>query len=160
MSDGAPQFTPDQVVQIYFADKLAVEAMAKRHAEEMAPLQKRMELAKAWMLKYLQDNNLENAKTELGLFYKSQVMSVTVDPEGGWEALLRHILASAMPRALDVIEAGGDDASAVAALLQDPALALINRSVNKTAFKEALDQGTAVPGVKVQNIVQLNVRRA
>ena len=161
--DGAaavPKFTVDQVMELYQKTKGEIEALAKVQGEAMAPLAARLELTKAWLLKYLNDQKLENARTAHGLAYKSNIMSATVDPDGGWEKLLSYILEAVMARALDAIEAGATDEIAIAACLTDPVLALLNRAVNKTAVKELLEQEILVPGVKIAHLVQLGVRKA
>ena len=152
--------TIDVVLAGYLRTKDAAEVLAKRHSEEMAPLQTTMENCKSWLLNYLNEQGLDNAKTESGLAYKSTIMSATVDPEGGWQLLLGHILEAAIGRGLDVIESGGAHEEAMEAILQTPALSLLNHAVNKSAVKEAMEQGVAVPGVKVSHIIQVNVRRS
>lgn len=156
----APQYTIDQVMQIYQEAKEALELLAKRHAEELEPLNKRMDLTKAWMLDYLNKQGLENARTAHGLAYKSNVMSATVDPEGGWNNLLEYIFKDGITRVLDAIEGGMTDREALVKFFEAPALSLLNRAVNKTAVKEMLEQGVQVPGVKIATVTNLNVRRA
>ena len=153
-------FTIDKVQQIYLEAKDAAEAMAKRHADEMKPLSDRMELAKKWMHKYLTDQGLENAKTEHGQCYLSTVMSATVDPEDGWEKLLRFVLEAGLSRVLDALEQGVPEEQGMDMLLQEPTLALLNRSVNKTAVKELMEQDKLVPGVKIAHVTNVNVRRS
>jgi hypothetical protein len=160
MADGNPQFTPDTVMQIRMTAKEELAAMSKRHQEEAAPLTERLRLCDAWLLDYLNREGLDNAKTPHGLAYKSSIMSATVDPEGGWDALLGHIFQHAMGRVLDALEQGTPEDEAMSKFLASPELALLNRAVNKTAVKEALEQGVTVPGVKVSHILQLNVRKA
>lgn len=153
-------YTIDRVQQIYLEAKDTAEALAKKHAVEMEPLTKRMEVCKAWMLDYLTRQGLENAKTEHGLCYKSQIMSATVDPEGGWDALLRYVLEKGMARVLDELEKGTPQEEGMNLFMQEPALALLNHAVNKTAVKELLEQSVEVPGVKISHITQVNVRRS
>lgn len=160
MPDTAPQFTIDQVLALYLQAKDAADALAKRHAEEMAPFAKKLEIAKSWMMDYLNKQGLENARTEHGQCFKSTIMSATVDPEGGWEKLLSHILERGMARVLDAIEQGRPESEALQEFLAEPALALLVRNVNKTAVKENLEQGVEIPGVKIAHVTQLNVRRA
>ena len=153
-------YTIDQVVLIFHQTKDAIDALSKRHAEEMKPLSDRAEICKSWLLDYLNREGLENAKTEHGLAYKSTIMSTTVDPDGGWDKLLGYILEQTISRGLDVMESGGDEAQALVAMQAEPALSLFNRAVNKTAVKEMLDRGETPPGVKISSLTQVNVRRA
>ena len=153
-------FTIDKVQQIYLEAKDAAEAMAKRHADEMAPLLARQDLAKKWMMKFLTDSGQESAKTEHGLSYLSTVMSATVDPEDGWEKLLRFVLEAGLSRVLDGLETGISEEQGMDMFLQEPALALLNRSVNKTAVKELMEQDKVVPGVKIAHVTNVNVRRS
>ena len=155
-----PQFTPDKVVEIFFATKAELEAMSKRHEAEMAPLSTRMDVAKAWLLDYLNKQGLDNAKTSHGLVYRSVIMSATVDPEGGWDLLLKHIFQRGMTRVLDAIERGENEGDALSQFMTEPSLSLFNHSVNKTAVKESMEQGVTVPGVKIAHVVQLNVRKS
>lgn len=159
MDGEAPKYTIDQVQQIYFQVKDAADALSKRHQEEMAPLTQKLEVCRAWMLDYLNKQGLENAKTEHGLTYKSSVMSATVDPEDGWPKILRFALEKALGRVLEAIENGAEESQGMDLFLQEPALTLLNRSVNKTSVKELLDQGVEVPGVKISHITQVHVRR-
>lgn len=155
-----PTFTIDQVLAIYLKAKDDADALGKRHAEEMKPLTTRLEVAKSWMMDYLNREGLENAKTKDGQCFKSHIMSATVDPEGGWEKLLGHIFRSGMARVLDAIEKGQDEFAAMDEFMKAPELALFVRNVNKTAVKDMLDQKVEVPGVKIATVTQLNVRRA
>jgi hypothetical protein len=158
--DDTPSFTADQVTKIYFDTKDAADAMSKRHAAEMEPLAKRLEVAKSWLLDYLNREGLENARTEHGLAYKSTIMSATVDPEGGWDALLKYIMERGIERVLDAIEKGAPEDQALGEFMAEPALGLLVRNVNKTVVKEMLEQNQEVPGVKIAHITQLNVRRS
>lgn len=158
--DGVQGFTIDQVQKIYLYTKDAAEAMSRRHQEEIAPLNQRLEVCKSWMMKYLTDQGLENAKTEHGQCYKSTIMSAAVDPDGGWDSLLRYVLSAGLERVMLALEGGNPPEDGIRILLEEPALALLNRSVNKTAVKELLEQDVIVPGVKITHVTQLNVRRA
>lgn len=160
LQHAAPQFNISQVQKIYLETKDAVETLSKRHQEEMDPLSKRLELCKSWMLDYLNKQGLDNVKTENGMCYKSNIMQATVDPEDGWSKFLTYIFEKAITRVLDRIEAGDQQPEAMQTFLSEPALALLNRSVNKTAVKELLDQGTSVPGVKIATVTTLNARRS
>jgi hypothetical protein len=158
--DASTQFTIDRVMQIYQEDKATLDNMAKRHAAELAPLQKRIEICRAWLLDYLNREGLENARTEHGLVYRSVVMSATVDPEGGWDQLLGFIFQGAMERVLDAIERGEPDGEAMQKFFAAPELALLNHAVNKTAVREKMEQGITVPGVKIAHVTNIGVRKA
>ena len=158
--DGTEGLTIDRVLAGYIAAKDEAEIVAKRHADELAPIQKRLDLCKAWMQKYLTDQGLDNAKTAHGQCYLSTVMSATVDPEDGWEKLLRFVLEAGLSRVLDALEQGVPEEQGMDMFLQEPALALLNRSVNKTAVKELMEQDKLVPGVKIAHVTNVNVRRS
>jgi|HubBroStandDraft_1064217.scaffolds.fasta_scaffold00409_37 hypothetical protein len=161
MADGAPQtFTVDQVVAIYQKTKSDIDVLSAKHAAEMDPLNVRLNVCKSWLLDYLNRQGLENARTEHGLIYKSQVMSATVDPEGGWPALFGFILDEVLDRALAAVEQNLTEEQVMEAAMQSPRLALLNHAVNKTAVKELLEQEVVVPGVKVAHVTQLGVRKA
>lgn len=154
------QLTIDTVMQGYQRTKDQVEVLAKKHEAEMQPLTNTLEMCKAWMLNYLNVQGLENARSAHGLAYKSTIMSATVDPEGGWDLLLKYILEKGLTRVLDAIESGASEGDAVQQFLTEPSLSFFNRAVNKTAVQEAMEQGVTVPGVKIAHVVQLNVRKS
>ena len=160
MADGTPTYTVDQVVAIYQKTKSDIDVLSAKHAAEMGPLNARMNVCKSWLLDYLNRQGLENARTEHGLVYRSQVMSATVDPEGGWEKLFGFILVPLLERVLDAAERNATEEEIIAAAMQAPTLALLNHAVNKTAVKELLEQEVVVPGVKVAHVTQLGVRKA
>jgi hypothetical protein len=159
-SAGAPSYTVDQVVAIYQKTKSDIDVLSAKHAAEMDPLNARMNVCKSWLLDYLNRQGLENARTEHGLVYRSQVMSATVDPEGGWEKLFGFILVPLLERVLDAAERNATEEEIIAAAMQAPTLALLNHAVNKTAVKELLEQEVVVPGVKVAHVTQLGVRKS
>jgi hypothetical protein len=153
--------TLDQIHELYFLTKQEQDALSKRHAAEMEPLAKKLELLKAWTMKFLTDSGQQSAKTEHGTCFKSTVTSVTVDPEGGWDKLLDFIVLPGIARMADVLEKGGADEDAALAFRDGPEIMLLNRAVNKTAVFEILEQkGVQVPGVKIAQVVQVNIRKA
>ena len=160
VAPAALQFTVDQVVALYQKTRAEIDVLAAAHQKTLDPLNARVDLCKAWLLKYLTDQKLENARTEHGLIYKSQVMSATVDPDGGWEQLFGYILEAVLERALDAVGRNASDEDILTAAMQAPTLALLNHAVNKTAVKELLEQQIVVPGVKIVHVVQLKVGKS
>lgn len=162
-------YTVDQVVALDVATSDEITALSERHAAEMELLTKKRDACRSWLLNFLNTTGQDNAKTQHGTAYKSEVMSATIDKEkGGWDKLLAFVLDKAIRRAGDVLEShGGDDAeamtAAIAAAAAAPELDLINRSVNKTAVKALMEDEHFDPqdiGVKIATVVNLNVRRA
>ncbi len=154
------QFTIDQIVERYVSLRDAIKVVADRHAEELAPLAKKKEILEQAMLSILNTSNIESAKTEHGTAYKSTVLSVSLDPDGGWDKLLAYVGEEAIERIADSLEKDEPPEAQIAAFAA--ALSLLNRSVNKTAVKEIMDQkdGFVPPGVKTTLITSVNVRRA
>lgn len=157
-------YTPDQVQALYFKNEAEDAELAKRHEAERAVFSKRRDALKAWMLNYLNENNLQSANTEHGNFHKRTATSVTVDPDGGWDRLLPFVIGPALARFATVLENGGTDDQGYAAALEAPELGFLNRSVNKTAVQERLEQhpefNPSEIGVKLVSVVQLGVRKA
>ena len=151
--------TIDAIQALYFKTKDEVAELSKRHGAEMKPFADRLELCKNWMAKFLTDTGQESAKTEHGLTYKSNILQCSVEGDNGWEKLLEYIFERAINRVLDAVEQRANNPTTI--LLQEPALELLNRSVNKTAVKTIMEQqeGFVPPGVKVGHVVQINVRR-
>lgn len=164
-------YTVDQVVEMDVATSDAIKSLAEKHAAEMQPFLDRQKATRSWLLDHLNKTGADNVKTPHGTFYKSTVMSTSINKEhgDGWPLLLNFVLSAALLRAAEVLEShGGDDAEAmqeaVAAACGTPELDLVNRSVNKTAVKDLIDKiegfDPATIGVKVGSVVNLNVRRA
>lgn len=155
-------FTIDQIVEKYVATRDAQKLLSDKHAAEMKPFNDKKAILEQAMLAMLNEQNAESVKTEHGTAYKSTVMSVTVDPDGGWDKVVEYILAGAIDRIADSLEKGEPPEAQIAAFRDTPEMALINRSVNKTAVKEIMEQqdGFIPPGVKTALITSVNVRRA
>src|SRR5258708_5810248 len=133
-------YTIDQVVAADVQNTDAITAMSERHAAEMAPLTKKKEAFRQWLLGTLNASNMENVRTQFGTAYKSTIMSATIDPEGGWDNLMNYIVGQALDAAATVMEHAGTPEQAVEAFRQHPTLALLNRGVNKTAVAELMEK--------------------
>jgi len=153
-------FTIDQIVERYVSLRDAIKTVADRHAEELAPLAKKKEILEQAMLSMLNQSNIESARTDHGTVFKSTVMGVGIDPDGGWEKLTAYMGEEAIERIADSLEKDEPPEAQIAAF--SAALSLLNRSVNKTAVKEIMEQkdGFVPPGVKTTLITSVNVRRA
>lgn len=152
-------YTIDQIVERYVATRDEMKVISERHKIELEPMNKRKELLEQAMMILLNEQNAESVKTEHGTAYKSTVMSATVED---WDKLMEFILAGAIDRIADSLEKGEPPEAQIAAFRDTPEMALINRSVNKTAVKEIMEQqdGFIPPGVKTAQITSVNVRRA
>jgi len=150
--------TIDQVHLWRFQTKAELEKLAERHAEERKPLEERMKTIDAWLLRYLETNNLENAKTEHGMSYKTTVRSVTVQD---WGALIDWILLPTIERFADAMENGATPEQAKEAAKAGPELGFLNHAVNKTAVLEMLEQKQELPpGVGLTSLIQVNTRKS
>jgi hypothetical protein len=65
-------------VEQFIALRDKIDEMKERHKQELAPLEDAKKLLEAWFLQYLQDNNLQNAKTGAGTVSIRQDASATV----------------------------------------------------------------------------------
>lgn len=155
-------YTIDQIVQRFVQNRDEMKQISDRHTIDLEPFNKREQLLKQAMMILLNEQNAESVSTEHGTAYKSTVMSATVDPDGGWDKILEYILVGAIDRIADSLEKGEPPEAQIAAFRDTPEMALINRSVNKTAVKEIMEQqdGFIPPGVKTALITSVNVRRA
>jgi hypothetical protein len=161
--------TVNDVIAKYVETRDNIKALSDRHATEMEPLNRFKTLLEGWLLNHLNENQMDSAKTEHGTAFKKDVLAATIDNENdGWTQLMGFVLRQGLDAALAVLEEGDEDddndthTRALAAFLATPELALINRSVNKTAVQEMMEQrdGFVPPGVKVSTLTNLNVRRA
>lgn len=163
--------TVDDVVAADVQTTDAIKALSEKHAAEMAPLANKQKILRAWLQGYLIEHGLDSAKTQHGTPYLSTVLSATIDKESGdgWEKLIDFVMRRVLLRASEILEThGGDDEAAleeaIRAAAATPELNLINRSVNKTAIKELMENQEGFDplaiGVKTAQIVNLNVRRA
>ncbi len=125
--------TMDKMIAKYVGLRDKKAALAKQHAEQLAPFNQTLEILEAWMLEDLQASGSESMRTENGTAYKSKRTSATVEE---WAAVLKFIQDN---NAWDLLE----------------------RRVSKTAVQAVIDDTQQpVPGVKVTTEVTVNVRRA
>ena len=120
----------EKVVSTYIKLRDRKEAMEEELKEAVKPLNEKMTLIEAAMMKYMQEQGLENIKTKAGTAYQSQVRSVKVED---WDAVRSFIE-----------EKGAWD--------------ILNRAVNKTAVLG--EYNGQVPGVLIATINKLNFRRS
>ena len=121
----------DDSIQAYInlRDKLA--EIKKAYTERSSSLKDAMSKIEMDILEYLQESGQESAKTKFGTAYKTTSTSVTV--EDGKEFFDF------------VMDVGAID--------------LLERRVNKTAYKNYIEDGMDVPGVRVYSENKVVIRR-
>jgi phage host-nuclease inhibitor protein Gam len=126
-------YAADQLIQRYIEIRDEKAEIAERHKAELAPLNQSLEVLENTLMQLLNEQGGQNIKTAAGTAYRSEVMSVKVED---WDALWYYIQRFQRPD-------------------------LLVRNVNKTAVKEIIDGGQALPpGISTQTLFNLNVRRA
>ncbi len=120
----------EKVVATYIKLRDRKEALEAEVKEAIKPINEKLDLIEAAMMKYMQEQGLENIKTKAGTAYQSKVNSVKVED---WESVKSFIQ-------------------------ENQAWDILNRAVNKTAVMG--EYNGQVPGVSIQTINKLNFRRS
>jgi len=85
------QPTLDAVISAYLCLRGMKDEMAKRHKEEIAPLNEKLRQCQVWVQKQLQEQGQTNTRTDSGTAYLQTDVSVTTKD---WPAILSWIQAN------------------------------------------------------------------
>ena len=156
--------TKDVVIGKYVELRDQLKEIGERHAAELAPYNEQMEKIEAWLLANLNQDGVDSYKTSAGTAYKSTTMSTRMVSHEEFMACVLVNVANALmanipvPREQWAADLG--DRVLRSLLAADWGLADIR--VNKTGVKEfmELNGGNPPPGVSVDHVTKVNVRRA
>lgn len=125
--------TMDQVIAAYLHLRTEKEKMAKRHKEEMAPLNDQMNKLLAWTQKQLQSQGQRNARVDSGTAFLQTDVSASVSD---WDELWNFIVQNDMK-------------------------AMLERRVSKGVVQEYIEStGEVPPGVKVTSEISCHIRKS
>lgn len=125
--------TMDQVIAAYLHLRAEKEKMAKRHKEEMAPLNDQMNKLLAWTQKQLQSQGQKNARVDSGTAFLQTDVTATVS---NWDELWDFIVQNDMK-------------------------AMLERRVSKGVVQEYIEStGEVPPGVKITSEVNCHIRKS
>lgn len=124
----------NRIVKVYLKMRDKRTALKREYEEADGKLVADMEKLEAQLLKFLNENNMDNVKTPSGIFYKQA----------------------------DVIPQGSDWDAFYAWVKQEDAFDALERRIKKTFIKEYMEQheGQIPPGVSVYTTYNVRVRRA
>lgn len=142
-------FTNETMVEKFIALRDKVEAIKKRHTEELAPFNVAMGTLEGWMLAELHASGSESVKTAAGTFFQTTRTSVTCPR---WSQTLEWIQEH---EAWELLEARVNKTAAQAILDEKAAAAEVKRAAGETVDPADL----VIPGVDISRSIGLNVRR-
>lgn len=126
-------YSADQLIGRYVEIRDEIAEISERHKAELQPLKASLETLENALMGILNDCGGQNIKTANGTAYRSEVVSMKIDD---WDSFLYYVQ-------------------------RFQAWNMLVRNVNKTAVKELLDGGSALPpGIGMTTMFNLNVRRA
>ena len=141
--------TKDVVIGKYVQLRDEIAEVSERHAAELAPLQDQMRRIEAYLLASLNQDGVTSYKTDAGTAYKSTTLSTRMANK---EEFLRCALADVAVTFKHPID------QIVAKVMESP---LLDIRVAKAGVKEFMEtSGYTVPGVTVEQMVQVNIRRS
>lgn len=125
--------TMDQVVAAYLKLRQERDALKKKQAEEMAPLNDKMMKLQAWCQAQLQSQGQRNARVDSGTCFLQTDTSVTVED---WDTVLSFV--------------------------KDKDLyAMLEKRVSKGVVQEYIEStGEVPPGVKVTQEISCHIRKS
>lgn len=117
---------------VAFRDQIA--ELKRKHSEELAPIQAKMEKGEAWLLDQINQAGVTTMKCPAGTVYITEVVSVTAADKAGFSEYIRS---------------SGE-------------IELLDMRPNKAAIKEYMERhkGDLPPGITTRTERSLNLRRA
>jgi len=141
--------TKDVIIGKYVQLRDEIKEVSERHAAELAPLNSQMERIEAYLLASLTQDGVDSYKTSAGTAYKSTTLSTRMDNK---EEFLRVALADVAVTTKTPVDL------VVQKVMACP---LLDIRVAKAGVKEFMEaSGYAVPGVAVESMVKVNIRRS
>jgi hypothetical protein len=124
--------TLDEVIKAYLQLRTQKEELAKKHKEEMAPLNDGMNKCQAWVHQILMSQGQRNTRTDSGSAFLQDDFSVTVED---WPAILSFV------REHNLWE-------------------FLERRVSKTVISEYIESTkTLPPGLKTSTEISCHIRK-
>lgn len=123
--------TAEKVIEAFVTLRDQKEALAKRHKEEMAPINENMTKCQAWLHQRLLADNLQNFSSPLAVAFFKEHTEVKVQD---WNAVLGHIQET---NTWDLLE----------------------RRISKTAYVDYKAAGQDIPGVTYTTEKVVHVQR-
>ena len=155
--------TKDVVIGKYVALRDQIKEISERHTAELAPFNEQMEKIEAWLLANLNQDGVDSYKTAMGTAYKSTTMSARLEDRESFMMCLIARVAELLPQEIPVPKSYRDDLTErVAKVFAAADWSLADIRVNKTGVKEFMEMngGQVPPGVAVEHVTKVNVRRA
>lgn len=122
----------DEVVAAYVKLRDIKEAKKRKHSEELAPINEKMQVIESWLQNHLQVEGVDSMKTKAGTAFLQTSSSATVKDWGA---------------TLDFVK-------------QNDEWSFLEARVNKTAVKDFIaSTGEVPPGVKYEETIVTRVRR-
>ena len=157
--------TIEEVVNRYIALRDEAAVIAKRHKEELAPINDKMEKIETWLLAKMNQDGVDSYKTPVGTPYKSVTNSVTLEDSHVFKQFVLVPGAKAIQDYLTNLGITGLKASEL-----DSFLSFLNTSIpwnlvdfraGKKGIEEYIEHtGLTPPGVKVSSFTKVNIRRS
>jgi hypothetical protein len=154
--------TIEEIVDKYVQLRDRKAEISKRHVEELAPYNEGMENIEKWILNKMNEDGVQNYKTDAGTAYKATTTTVKmVDAKAFKEA----IFAPAAERLISLLGVSGDmDAllGEVQNIILESALwDMVDFRAGKKGIQAHLEEKESLPpGVTVDSFTTLNIRRS
>lgn len=156
--------TKDVVIAKYVALRDEMKVIAERHAAELAPLQEQMDRIEAWLLANLNQDGVDSYKTSAGTAYKTVAMSCSVADKLAFTNTIFQTVAQNIRGQLPIgdREWAPEAVDMIAQIIADSDWSLADLRVSKSGVKEFMEghSGAVPPGVSVEHVTKVNVRRA
>lgn len=143
--------TADELIQEYFRNDEFITSENKRFAEHMKPFNDRQEAIKAQLQDKMNQEGLDNIKSEHGTAYKSRILNTKIDadaePYKNADGYLVRGREAVLDFCMDNWAAVGNE--------------MLQVGVTKDAVKAYMEQhGKPPPGISTSTFVRVNIRRS
>lgn len=158
-------YTVDQVVAKYIELRDKKAEMAAEQKVAMEPISQALEQMEAWLLAKMNTDGVDSFKTQSGTAFKARTSSVSMQDAVAFKSFvfspvleqLKNYLISAVE-----VELEPHDFEHINTMLQDaPLWSLTDFRAGKKGIQEYVEEKqSAVPGVTLNPILTVNIRRA
>jgi hypothetical protein len=156
--------TTEEIIKNYIERRDRIAEISKRHSEELAPLAEAQGQIENYLMSIMNQMGVDSLKANgAGTAYRATAMSCQMADA---PAFKQHVFQPSINAVFNYLQAAGyalrevDYESIATAMLSMVKWDMVDFKPNKTGVKAALANSEEIPGVNVNTVATINIRRA